>query len=153
MCLVFLGLSVVQVIFANGSSIVLKMFPPPQKWLWGCLLLSSGYYSNIGKKERPPSLPPRPPPHHFTTGKSGHRLCHHKSGNCTLQAYLLKCIPCKGSNDYKVYSPSRHKTWEDLYLDHQIPRHLGRTSLGRKCFKGWGGRSRRGIIFLEKGNI
>ena len=86
-----LGLSVVQVIFANGSSSVLKMFPPPQKWLSGCLLLSSGYYSNIGKKERPPSLPPRPPPHHFTAGKSGHRLCHHKSGNCTLQAYLLKC--------------------------------------------------------------
>ena len=112
MCLVFLGLSVVQVMFANGSSILLKMFPPHQKWLSGCLLLSSGYYSNIGKKERPPSLPPRPPSHHFTAGKSCHTLCHHKSGNCTLQAYLLKCIPCEGSNVYKVYSPSRHKTWD-----------------------------------------
>ena len=91
MCLGFLGLSVVQVIFTNGSSTVLKMFPPHQTWLLGCLLLSSGYYSNIGKKERPPSLPPRPPPHHFTAGKSGHTLGHHKSGNCTLQAYLLKC--------------------------------------------------------------
>ena len=29
------------------------------------LLFISGYYSNIGKKERPPSLPPRPPSHHF----------------------------------------------------------------------------------------
>ena len=140
MCLGFLGLSVVQVIFANGSSTVLKMFPPHQKWLSGCLLLSSGYYSNIGKKERPPSLPPRPPPHHFTAGKSGHRLCHHKSGNCTLQANWLKCsYHVKGGMITKCILQVDIKHGMSkiyIYLDHQIPRHLGRTFLDQKCFKG-----------------
>ena len=142
MCLGFLGLSVVQVIFANGSSTVLKMFPPHQKWLSGCLLLSSGYYSNIGKKERPPSLPPRPPPHHFTAGKSGHKLCHHKSGNCTLKAYWLKCsYHVKGGMITKCILQVDIKHGMSkiyIYLDHQIPRHLGRTFLGQKCFKGVG---------------
>ena len=111
MCLAFLGLSVVQVIFTNGSSTVLKMFPPHQKWLSRCLLLSSGYYSNIGKKERPPSLPPRPPPHHFTAGKSGHRLCH--QWELYFAGIFVEVqLPCEGGNDYKVYSPSRHKTWD-----------------------------------------
>ena len=132
---------------------VLKMFPPHQKWLSGCLLLSSGYYSNIGKKERPPSLPPRPPPHHFTAGKSGHRLCHHKSGNCTLKAYWLKCsYHVKGGMITKCILQVDIKHGMSkiyIYLDHQIPRHLGRTFLAKNVSRGWCGRS-GGVIFFNR---
>ena len=132
---------------------VLKMFPPHQTWLLGCLLLSSGYYSNIGKKERPPSLPPRPPPHHFTAGKSGHRLCHHKSGNCTLQANWLKCsYHVKGGMITKCILQVDIKHGMSkiyIYLDHQIPRHLGRTFLAKNVSRGWCGRS-GGVIFFNR---